>query len=79
MATEEVKQAEALMRGDGPSMARGFVADENTFSNLGRYEAGIERILYRTLHELERLQADRGDAPPEPPAVVDVTVASVSP
>ena len=41
---------------------------------LSRYEASIERGLYRALHELERLQRLRaGDAVP-PPEAVDVNV-----
>ena len=75
-AVEEVRHAEVLVRDDLPTMARGFVADENSFALLGRYEVGIERRLYGALHELEHLQADRADARAEPPAVVDVQVAS---
>lgn len=46
---------------------------------LTRYETTLERSLYRTIHEIERLQAHRtgGDVPP--PAVLDVTSESVPP
>lgn len=41
---------------------------------LSRYEAGVERGLYKALHELQRMQATRrGDAVP-PPQVVDATI-----
>jgi hypothetical protein len=46
-----------------------FVADSrDDFTKLTRYEAGIERTMYRALHELERLQEARRPEPgaPEP-------------
>ncbi len=53
-----------------PRLGRAFVAEERTFARLSRYEATIERGLYKTLHELERLQRLRaGDAVPAPQAV----------
>ena len=36
------------------------VADCDTVSKLTRYEAAIQRGLYRALHELQRIQAGRG-------------------
>ena len=59
-----------------------FVRDAdkaNAFSKLSRYEATIERGLYKALHELQRLQAARragGNVPP--PAAIDVDVFGVS-
>lgn len=45
---------------------------------LSRYEAHIDRSLFKTLHELQRLQAARrGDAVPAP-VVVDVDVTGVA-
>jgi len=41
---------------------------------VARYESSIERSFFRTLHELERLQAVRCGAVVSPPAVVDVDV-----
>lgn len=43
---------------------------------LLRYEVSTERSLFRTLHELERLQAHRRGAYVPVPAVVDVTLVS---
>src|SRR5215203_5888596 len=59
-----------------------FIRDANgtnAFSKLSRYEAGIERSLYKALHELQRLQAARrtdGDA--LPPVAIDVDVSGIS-
>jgi hypothetical protein len=51
--------------GLGPAFIRATA--EDSFSKLSRYEAGIERGLYKALHELQRLQAVRtGGNPPLP-------------
>jgi hypothetical protein len=39
-----------------------------------KYEGHLSRQLVQSLHELERRQALRSDNPPQPPAVLDVTV-----
>jgi hypothetical protein len=56
-------------------------AESDSFSKLSRYEAGIERALYRALHELQRVQAARtGDSAGLPVALdVDVNVSAVPP
>ena len=44
------------------SIGRAFIHDSKdagTLTRLSRYEAGIERGLFRTLHELQHLQAAR--------------------
>jgi hypothetical protein len=46
----------------------------DALSKLHRYEAGLERAYWRTLHELQRLQAARAGEDVAPPAVVDVAV-----
>jgi len=53
----------------------------DVFTKLCRYERAIETSLYRVLHELQRLQADRtGDAAPLPAVPdVDVTVSQAGP
>jgi hypothetical protein len=62
-----------------PRLGRAFVSDERSFATLSRYEAAIERGLYKALHELERLQRLKaGDAVPAPHAVdvnMDMRVA----
>ena len=45
----------------------------DTLSKLSRYEAAIERGLYRSLHELHLLQAARQQRDGDAPAVIDVT------
>jgi len=53
----------------------------DAFSKLSRYEASLERSLFRSLHELQRLQAARlGQDVPLPAALdVDVAVSGPSP
>ena len=46
----------------------------NALTKLSRYEAAIERSLYRARHELERLQAARKGASVTPPVTIYVTV-----
>jgi len=46
----------------------------DAFGKLARYEAHIERGMYRALHELQRLQAVRQGQQVTPPLVVDVDV-----
>jgi len=60
---------------------------EQAFSHFGRekmavfsrYEATVERSLFRALHELGRLQAARRGEPVPPLAVVDLQVAVARP
>jgi hypothetical protein len=58
-----------------------FIRDangQNAFSNLSRYETATERGLYKALHELQRLQADRAPAGSIPPPVaVDVDAPEI--
>ena len=63
-------------------MSFGFRSDaENigAISKLSRYEAAIERSLYRALHELQRVQAARQDGQSPPSIAVDVTVDGPGP
>jgi hypothetical protein len=53
----------------------GYVTERTeVLVNLSRYEAALERSMYRALHELERRQATRGGTQVSLPAVVDVDV-----
>ncbi len=47
--------------------------NNNTYEKLSRYEANIERSMYKALHELQRLQAAERDGDVSPPAALDVT------
>lgn len=46
---------------------------QDTYGKFARYDASIERGLFRALHELQRLQAARNGNQPLPPVVVDFT------
>ncbi|MDA2934409.1 hypothetical protein MYX82_08700 [Acidobacteria bacterium AH-259-D05] len=47
----------------------------DAFSKLSRYEAAIERSLYKALHELQRLQAARNGGNVPLPLAVDADVS----
>jgi len=76
------QEIEAMQDAETPTLGLTFIRDANeanAFSKLSRYEAAIERSLYKALHELQRLQASRradGNAPP--PVAIDVDVSGVS-
>jgi hypothetical protein len=92
--TDEQKRQEALSKtqemkikqdAEPATLGRTFIRDANeaneanACSKLSRYEAAIERSLYKALHELQRLQAARradGNAPP--PVAIDVDLSGVS-
>ena len=79
---EAKQEIEAMQDAETPTLGLTFIRDANganAFSKLSRYEAAIERSLYKALHELQRLQAARradGDAPP--PVAIDVDISGVS-
>jgi hypothetical protein len=81
-ALSEAKEMKAKRDAETATLGRTFIRDAdkaNAFSKLSRYETGIERSLYKALHELQRLQAARraeGNVPP--PVAVDVDVSGVS-
>ncbi len=87
--TDEEKHQEALDRAhrirseqedETATLGRTFARDAdkaNAFSKLSRYEASIERQLYKALHELERRQAARRGGSVQPPQVVDVDVSGI--
>jgi hypothetical protein len=64
-------EGEALSTGDASIRD---AANADAFSRLCRYEATIERALYRALHELERIQARRAGHPVLPPSALDVSI-----
>jgi hypothetical protein len=89
--TDEQKHQEALSRAremqakqdaETVTLGRTFIRDANeanAFPKLSRYEAAIGRSLYRALHELQRLQANRREeGSVAPPVAVDVDVSGVS-
>ncbi len=50
-------------------------ANADTYGKLTRYEASIERGIYKALHELQRIQAARMGEKPPAPIAVDVDVS----
>jgi hypothetical protein len=77
---QEMKQAQ--QDAEIATLGRTFIRDANqanAFSKLSRYEAAIQRSLYKALHELQRLQAARGaTGNVSPPLAVDVDVSGAS-
>src|SRR5262249_30392303 len=71
-ATEQemVRQAE----GATPMLGKDFIREVSALLALSRYATGIERSLYRAVHELERLQRARQGEHVPAPVAVDVTM-----
>ncbi len=81
-ATARAEKAARLLQEDSLALGIAFKHDaENAdaISKLSRYEAGIERSLYRALHELQRVQAARQDGQSPPSIAVDVTADGPGP
>jgi hypothetical protein len=73
-ALREVDAAEALRDANANATAAAFARDQaDTFGKLTRYEAALERSLYKALHELQRLQLVRAGRAALAPIAVDVT------
>ena len=70
------RENEALFRfaheNDPSSPAEFFRQRDGSFLTLSRYEATLERGVYRALHELQRLQAVREGNDLAPPVAMDV-------
>jgi hypothetical protein len=65
-----------LFKEDGAQLEQAFSSyGREKMAVLSRYEATIERSLYKALHELQRLQAARQGNTVSPPEVVDVDVS----
>ncbi len=71
----------ARCRGEDLQLGKAFRWDAegaDAISKISRYEKDLERSLFRTLHELERLQARRRGSHVPPPAVLDVQLELAS-
>ena len=66
-------------RGDSSAYygALAYKSDRDKLQLLSRYELTLERSLYKALHELQRLQAERRGVPVPPPIAIDMTVEVV--
>ncbi len=83
-AMARLETAARLLLLQEESLALGVAFKEDAkyadaISTLTRYEAAIERSLYRALHELQRVQAARKDGQSPQSIAVDVTVDGPSP
>jgi len=79
IAYEEAKAKLTLEKAEleiGRKRRTHLLPDPNMLDTLSRYEAHLERSLYKALHEIERLQATRAGQPVPPPLAVDVTVST---
>ncbi len=76
-AMKAAEKARSLQEQELPTLGLAFLKDarrNSALSNVSRYEATINRAVYRTLHELQRLQAAREGGKVLAPLVVDVNV-----
>jgi len=70
---QEAREEEREARGRVDRLRRSrTLPGEGVLDKVSRYEAHLERGLYKALHELQRLQAARGGVYVPPPAAVDV-------
>jgi len=51
-----------------------MLLEPDILEKVARYEGALERSLFRTLHELQRLQAAQSGVAVPPPAALDVTI-----
>lgn len=75
----KVQEAESKLKAAEAELERWkrthLLPDEGTLDKVSKYESTLERSLFRTLHELERIQAARaGEAVPLP-AVAEISVS----
>ncbi len=76
-ATARVEKTARLLQEESLTLGVAFQQDTKytgAISKLSRYEAAIERSLYRALHELQRVQAARQEGQAPTSIAVDVTM-----
>ncbi|MBI4128117.1 MAG: hypothetical protein HY459_03530 [Parcubacteria group bacterium] len=54
--------------------AETYMVTNDDMERIMRYMIAIERSMFRSLHEIQRLKAERNGVPIIPPAIVDVTM-----
>ena len=72
-AKKDEERADAKLQGDKPVMGVVFGNAEHSLTSLVRIAAAIEGSMYRAIHELERIEAEREDFPDEG-TVIDAEV-----
>jgi hypothetical protein len=81
-AMTRLDKAHRLVQEEAGTLGAAFRSDAihtGAISKLSRYEAAIERSLYRALHELQRVQAARQEGKSPPSIAVDVTLDGPGP
>lgn len=58
----------------GHTLTHYDIAHNDIYGKIIRYEASIERGIYKALHELQRLQAARSGEKPPLPVAVDIDI-----
>ena len=61
---------------DAELLGGAFISNSDGMSTLLRYETSIERSLFKTLHELQRLQGARQGLATSAPVAIDVDVST---
>jgi hypothetical protein len=74
-ASEARKHYESRVAEVDRKLRESLLPPEDTLEKVTRYETHLERSLFRTLHELQRLQAVRAGGAVPVPAALDVDVA----
>ena len=74
LTEQNIEQIENKMKQlhDATEIGHIFSIETNVFINLSRYEASIEKSLFKALHELQRLQATRHGQVVHAPIAIDV-------
>jgi hypothetical protein len=67
---QEVKEIMETMKDDSSMIGQAFSKAQDSLSKLSRYQASVERGLYKALAELERVQSKRRVA--DAPMIIDV-------
>ena len=67
---QEVKEIMETMKNDSSMIGQAFSKAQDSLSKLSRYQASVERSLYKALAELERVQSKRRVA--DAPMIIDV-------
>lgn len=52
-----------------------MLLEPDVLDKVARYESNLERSFFKTLHEIQRLQASQSGAVVSPPAAIDVDLS----
>jgi hypothetical protein len=71
-AMRKVSENSVKANSELPTLGRHYIEQADLFSKLNRYETSLEKSLFKSLHELQRIQASRLGISSQPPIAVDV-------